>query len=135
MSNTKSSAAATTFTYFAVTMLFIIGILQAIAGFTAIAKDDVSIYAGTGDDSYVLSLDTTQWGWIHLVVGIIVFCAGIGVLAGQVWARTVGVLVAGLSAIVNFAFIPVYPWWAIVIIALDVAVIWALTLHGRTVAE
>ena len=135
MSETKPSGFASGLSVFAAVMLFLIGIFQAIAGIAGIAKSDASIYAHTADNTYVLSLDTTQWGWVHLIIGIIVFCAGFGVLAGQVWARTVGVLVAGLSAIVNFAFIPIYPVWAIAIIALDVAVIWALTIHGRDVAR
>ena len=92
------------------------------------------MFAQTADNTYYLSLDTTSWGWTHLIVGIIVFLAGLGVLAGQVWARTVGVIVAAGSAIVNFAFIPVYPVWAIVVIAIDIAIIWALTAHGRDIA-
>ena len=72
--------------------------------------------------------------WFSLGAAMVV-AIGLGVLAGQVWARTIGVLVAGLSAIVNFAFIPIYPVWSIAIIALDVAVIWALTVHGRDVAR
>ena len=135
MSEIRPSGAAVAFAFFAAAVLMIIGVFQAIAGITAIAKDTATIYANTADNSYVFSLDTTQWGWIHLILGIVVFLAGLGVLAGQIWARTVGVLVAGLSAIVNFAFIPVYPLWSIVIIALDVAVIWALTLHGRDVTK
>jgi hypothetical protein len=134
MSTVQRSATAVGFTVFAAAMLMIIGVFQAIAGLAAIAKDDASVYARTDDASYYLSLDTTQWGWIHLVIGIVVFCAGLGVLSGQVWARTVGVIVAGASAIVNFAFIPIYPVWSIVIIAVDVIVIWALTVHGRDIA-
>lgn len=135
MSDRQPSAAAIGWSAFAAIMLMLIGVFQVIAGFAALVKDDPSVYASTADSTYYLSLDTTGWGWTHLIVGVIVFCAGLGVLGGQVWARTVGVIVAGVSAIVNFAFIPVYPVWAIAIIAIDIAVIWALTAHGRDIAS
>jgi hypothetical protein len=68
-------------------------------------------------------------------VGVLVLCADFGVPAGKVWARAVGVIVAAISAVVNFAFIPIYPVWAVIIIALDVLVIWALTVYGRDLAR
>ena len=71
---------------------------------------------------------------VATTAGIIVVLAGIGLFSGAVWARTVGVIVAALSAIVNFAWLPWYPIWGIIIIAVDVAVIWALTAHGRDIA-
>lgn len=135
MSETKPSGAAIGFSAFAAIMLLTIGVFQVIAGISAIAKDDAVIFANTAEKSYFLHLSTSGWGSIHLVLGIVLFLAGLGVLSGQVWARTVGVVVAGVSAIANFAFIPIYPVWSIIIIALDVAVIWALTAHGRDIAN
>jgi hypothetical protein len=129
----QRSGMAVGFTFFASIMLLIIGVFQVFAGFAAILKDGATVYASAGDANYVISLSSKGWGWTHLILGIIVFMAGIGVLAGQVWARTVGVIVASVSAIVNFAFIPIYPFWAIVIITLDIFVIWALTVHGRDI--
>jgi hypothetical protein len=129
----ERSSTAVGFTMFASIMMLLIGVFQGIAGLTAIFKDDASIYVNTNDASYILSLDTTTWGWIHLLIGVIVFLAGIAVLAGQVWARTVGVLVAAGAIIANFAFIPIYPIWSITIITLGVFVIWALTVHGRDI--
>jgi hypothetical protein len=129
----ERSGAAVGFTYFASIMLLLIGVFQAIAGLTAIVKDEANIYVNTQDASYILSLDTTTWGWVHLLLGIVVFLAGLGVLAGQVWARTVGVLVAAGAIIVNFAFIPIYPIWSLAIITLGVLVVWALTVHGRDI--
>jgi hypothetical protein len=70
---------------------------------------------------------------IHLVAGVIILLAGFGLFSGAVWARTVGVTLAVLSAIANFLTIPYYPLWSILIIALDIFVIWALTAHGRDV--
>ena len=73
------------------------------------------------------------WGWVHLLLGVVLILSGLGIMTGNVLARTVGVFVAALSMIANFAFIPYYPIWSIAIIAIDVAVIWALTAHGRDV--
>lgn len=131
----RPSGVAIGFTAFAAIMLLVIGVFQMIGGISAIANDDSTIYTRVGDETYWLHLNTAGWGWTHLIIGIVVFLAGLGLLAGQVWARTVGVIVAGLSAIVNFAFIPIYPVWSIVIIAIDVAIIWALTAHGRDIAR
>ena len=75
----------------------------------------------------------TTWGWVHLILGIVVFIAGISLLSAQVWARTVAVIVATVSIIVNFAWLPWYPLWSLLIIAIDVAVIWAVTVHGRDI--
>lgn len=86
-------------------------------------------YAVTAD--YVFQFDVTAWGWIHLIAGVIVFFAGVGLLSGQVWARTVGVILAIGSILANFAWLPWYPFWSILMITFGVIVIWALTIHGR----
>jgi hypothetical protein len=112
---------------FAGVMMITIGIFQAFTGLVAIINDE--FYVITPD--YLLQFDATTWGWIHLIVGLIVLAAGFGVFSGNVLARTVGVLVALGSMLTNFAWLPWYPIWAITIIAIDVFVIWALTVHGR----
>ena len=135
MSDTAPSPWAAGYATFAAIMLIVIGVFQAMAGIAAIVNDDIVFWTNVDESSYVFSLDTAPWGWTHLIIGIVVFLAGLGVMSGQVWARTIGVIVAGISAIVNFAFIPVYPVWAIVIIAIDVTIIWALTVHGRDITK
>lgn len=132
MSNERSGTAVG-FTIFASIMLLAIGMLQGLAGLSAIVKDDNTLWLRGEEFNYFITFDTAGWGWTHLILGVIIFLAGLGVLAGQVWARTVGVIVALISLVVNFLFIPVYPLWAIVIITLDVLVIWALTAHGRDI--
>ena len=117
-------------TYFAATMMVLIGIFHAIAGLVAIVDDE--FYVATR--KYVFELDTTQWGWIHLIVGILIALAGFGLLSGSVLSRTIGVIMAGISAVAGFAWLPYFPVWGVVIIAMAVAVIWALTAHGRDVA-
>ena len=131
MSQHQVSGWAVGWMMFAAMMMGIAGVFQVIAGIAAIAQDE--IYAVTPD--WTLSLDVTTWGWIHLVVGVVLLLSAFGVLSGNLAARTVGVVVAALSAIVNFAFIPYYPIWALTVIAVDVAVIWALTAHGRDLAD
>jgi hypothetical protein len=129
----RHSGTAVGFTVFASVMLLLAGIFQFLAGLSGVIKDDSTIYAATADTTYAFSFNTAGWGWAHMLVGVVVFLAAIGLMFGQVWARTVGVLMAAVSAITNFVFIPVYPWWSITMIALCVAVIWALTLHGRDI--
>ncbi|MET0799830.1 MAG: hypothetical protein ABWZ53_01485 [Actinomycetota bacterium] len=125
----QPSSGAVGWTMFAGVMLMLIGAFHAIAGLSGIIKDD--FYAVT--PNYVFEFDATTWGWTHLIGGIIVLFAGFGVFRGAVWARTVGVIIAAVSALVSFAWIPVYPIWSIVVIAIDVTVIWALTAHGRDI--
>ena len=119
------------FTAFAGVMMIMVGGFQILAGIAAIAKDQ--LYVAT--PNYILEFDATEWGWIHLLLGLLVLFAGFAVLSGQTWGRVIGILLAVLSALANFAFIPVYPFWAITIIALDVFIIWALAAHGRDIAR
>jgi hypothetical protein len=111
---------------FAATMMILIGVFQAINGIAAISKDEFFVVT----DDYVYNLDTTAWGWIHLILGIIVALAGVFLIAGRAWAGIVALVLAALQAVSMFFFIPYYPFWAILVIALDVFVIWALTRPG-----
>ncbi|MCE0761516.1 hypothetical protein LWC35_01090 [Pseudonocardia kujensis] len=129
---TSSTATAwsTGFAMFAGAVLIVVGICQALAGISALFRDQV--YVATAN--YIYSFDITTWGWVHLVLGVALALTGLGVIQGQTWARVVGILLASLSIIANFMFIPHYPIWSIVIIALDVAVIWALVREQRQLA-
>ena len=130
MSDNQVSGAAIGWSAFAAFMLMMLGIFQALAGIAAIANDEA--FAVTED--YVIKLDTTQWGWVHLIIGILVFLAGLGIFSGNVLARTVGVLVAIGSAVSAFIYLPIQPVWSSILIAVAVSVIWALTAHGRDIA-
>ena len=81
-------------------------------------------------DGLVVNVDYTAWGWTHLLLGILLIAAGYAVFSGRVWGRTLGVIAAILSAVVNFAFIPAYPVWSLLIITVDILVIYALIAHG-----
>jgi hypothetical protein len=127
----ERSGVAAGFSVFAAIMMMMLGIYQAIAGLVALVNDEFFVVG----EEWVFKFDATTWGWIHLLIGIVVALAGAGVLTGAVWARTVGVALALLSGLAAFAWLPWYPIWALVLIALDVFVIWALTAHGRDVAR
>jgi hypothetical protein len=127
----EPSGLAIGFILFAGMLMIMVGIFQALAGVVGIVNDN--FYVITRE--YVFKFDTTTWGWIHLIVGVVVALAGAGVLAGRMWGRVIGIIVAIISAITAFIFIPAYPFWALLLIALDVFVVWALAAHGREVAE
>ena len=131
MSDNQPSGMAVGFTAFAGVMMIMVGVFQAFAGFAALLKDTVYV---VGVD-YAFSFDATTWGWIHLLIGLILIAAGYGVFSGSVVARTIGVLIAGVSAVANFVFLFAWnqPFWSMLIIAIDVIIIWALTMHGRDI--
>ncbi len=126
----RPSGAAVGFTLFAAVMMIMIGVFSALWGFSAILKDEFFVVA----PNYLYDIDVSAWGWIHLILGVVVALAGFSLTTGAVWARTVGVILAVLSAIANFLVIPYYPIWSIIVIALNVFVIWALTARAGDVA-
>ena len=101
------------------------GAFQAIAGLVGVFENE--FYVATRN--YLFQFDATSWGVIHLLVGVLVGFAGFSVMSGRTWARVFGIVLVGLSALTNFAWIPYYPFWAVLIIALDVIVIWALAVY------
>ncbi len=111
---------------FAGIMLIIGGTLGAIQGLVAIVNDEWVVFTNRAD----IYLDISEWGWVHLVVGALVALAGVGIFSGNVLARAVGVIVASLSLLANFLWLPAYPLWSLIMITIDVLVIWALTAHG-----
>ena len=117
--------------YFAAVMMIMAGVLGAINGIIALVNDEWVVWTNRGD----LYLDLTEWGWVHLGVGIVLVLAGLGLLTGNVLARIVAVVLACLSIIVNFLYLPAFPIWAIIVIAIDVFVIYALTAHGGELRE
>jgi hypothetical protein len=117
--------------YFAGFMMMMLGILQGIAGLAAIFKDDFYVVA----QNQLLVFNYTTWGWINLILGIIILMAGLEVMRGALWARMVGVFLAGLSLIANMGFLNAYPLWSILMIVIDVFVIYALIVHGGELRE
>ena len=131
MAQREPSGAAVGWTAFAAFMMIMLGAWWIIAGLVALVNDDFFV----ATRKYVFRFDATTWGWIHLIVGILILLAGFGLFSGAIWARTVGVLLALLATLIGFAWLPWYPFWAILFIAASIAVIWALTAHGRDVTR
>ncbi|WMX48723.1 hypothetical protein RGF97_02440 [Streptomyces roseicoloratus] len=103
------------------------GIMALLGGISAIAKDDVFL----ATRNYVYQINLTGWGWIHLILGIVITLTGIALFTGATWARVVGVGLAGLSMIANFMWLPYTPWWALLLIAIDALIIWGLCVAPR----
>jgi hypothetical protein len=111
---------------FAAALLIIVGTFQALEGLAAIINDEFFVVTR----NYAFDLDVTAWGWIHLIIGVLIVAVGFGLFARKAWAGISALFLAMLSAITNFFFIVYYPWWALLVIAIDVWVIWALTRPG-----
>ena len=116
--------------FFSGILMVMLGMFQAVIGIVALVKDD---YFLVGRHGLVLALDYTAWGWVHLLIGTVAVAAGYGVLAGQTWARVIGVVLAMVSALTNVVFLPAYPFWSVIVIVIDVLIIYALSMHGREV--
>ncbi|WP_432057388.1 DUF7144 family membrane protein [Streptomyces sp. bgisy022] len=123
------SAWATGWTAAAAVLMTFGGIMAIFQGAAAIANDDVFVV--TDDFAYAFNL--TGWGWVHLVLGVLVMLAGISLFRGATWARVVGVALAGLSMVANFVWLPHAPVWSIVLIVIDGFIIWALCAPRREV--
>jgi hypothetical protein len=108
-------------------MMIMLGTFHAIQGLVALLRDE---YYLVGKNGLTVEVDFTTWGWAHLILGAVVVATGVAVLYGQTWARVTGVVIAMMSAIVNIAFLAAYPIWSTMMVAFDVLIIWALTVHG-----
>jgi len=116
---------------FAAAMMILVGSFNAIEGFVALLNGNWL----ASNTALPITFDYTTWGWTWLIFGSVVALAGIGVLAGQMWARVVGVVFAGLDAVAQLVWLPAYPVWGVIVIAVDVIVIWALTVHGGALRD
>jgi hypothetical protein len=115
---------------FAASMMVLVGVFQFFTGLAALVDDQFYVV----NDHYAFNLDVTAWGWIHLILGIVVAVSGAYLFAGRPWAAAVAIVIVILSAISNFFLIPYYPFWAILVIAIEVFVLWALTRPGVATA-
>jgi hypothetical protein len=127
----ETTSWAVGFILFAAIMMLMSGVFQALTGLVAIFENE--FYVQTRN--YLFQFDATTWGWIHLLIGLVVAFGGWGLLSGRTWARALAITLAVLSAIANFAFIPYYPFWSLLIIVLDVVVIWAIAAHGGAMRD
>jgi len=112
-------------------MLIIVGVFDIIAGLVALVNDEFYVIGR----EWVFEFDVTAWGVIQIIIGIVLLLSVVAVSFKNKAARVVGVIVAGLAAIANFAWLSYYPVWAITVIAICLAIIWALTAHGHDMAD
>lgn len=131
MTERQPSGWAIGWTAFAGILMMMMGFWWIISGFVALLDSEFYIVTLR----WIFQFDVSVWGWIHLILGIVILASGCGLFLGAVWARIVGVILAGLAGLLAFAWLPYYPVWAILFIAISVAVIWALTVHGRDITE
>lgn len=107
---------------FAATLMLIIGTYQIFVGLAAIIQDSFFVVGA----NYAYEFDTTAWGWIHLIIGVLAVVAGFFLFTGATWAKVIAIALAVVSAIANFFFLPYYPIWSLLLIGLDIFVIWAI---------
>jgi hypothetical protein len=107
---------------FAGVLLTIVSVWQILEGIAALANDTVFVRS----TNYTFEFDVTAWGWIHVIVGLIGLGTGILIVMGQTVGWLMGIFIAAMSTVSSFMFMPYYPFWSLMVIALDVLVIWAL---------
>ena len=130
MSN-QSSSWAIGWTACAAIMMLVTGIWWLIAGLVAVFEDTFFVVT----EDYIFKFDATVWGWIHIGLAVLVMAAAYGLFVAATWARVVGVIMAVLSGLLAFAWIPYYPVWGILFVVASVFVVWALTVHGEDIAQ
>lgn len=127
----EASGWAAGWTVFAAVMLIMNGFWNVIAGLVALFQGEFYLVGR----EYIFEFNVTAWGWIHLILGVVMFLAGVALFRAAVWARTVGVILAVVGGIAAFAWLPHYPVWGALMIASAIFVIWALTAHGEDITS
>jgi len=117
---------------FAGTMMAILGVFHMFEGLIALFRNSVFVFPTTG---LTVQVSYTQWGWLQLIAGALVFATGLALFTGRMWARTLGVILVSVSALINFAFANVYPFWSLTLLAIDFFVIYAIIAHGSEMKE
>jgi hypothetical protein len=112
---------------FAGTMMMILGVFHMFEGLIALFRHTEIAFPASG---LTVQVSYTQWGWLQLLAGVLVFFAGLGLFTGRMWARTVGVILVSISALINFAWANLFPFWSLTLLALDFFVIYAIIAHG-----
>ena len=112
---------------FAGTMMMFLGGFHMFEGLVALFRHTEIAFPTSG---LTIQVSFTQWGWLQIIAGALVFVAGLGLFTGRMWARVLGVILVAISAFVNFAWATIYPFWSITLLAIDFFVLYALIAHG-----
>jgi hypothetical protein len=118
-------------TAFAGILMIMTGAFHVLQGLVALLNDEFYVVGR----EYIFQFDVTAWGWVHILLGLVVAFAGVALFRGAVWARTIAVIMASVSLVASFAWMPHYPLWSLTIIAFDVLVIWAAVFHGPNLVD
>ncbi len=113
----------------AAVVLILAGVMHAMQGVVGLATNEFYVVTRR----WLFEFDVTTWGWIHILVGLLGAGTGVALLLGASWARILGVIIASVSVIANFLWLPYYPLWAVIIIAFDLFVIWALIVSWQDI--
>lgn len=125
--NTDPVTGWTGWVVFAAVFMMIIGALNAIQGLGAIFRDEAYWLTISGD---VLVFDTTTWGWVHLLVGLAMIAVGVMLMQGSTFARVIAIALVAVNLLAQFTSANMYPFWAMIVIAIDIVIIYALVVHG-----
>ncbi|MEV7007088.1 hypothetical protein [Streptosporangium sp. NPDC051022] len=117
--------------WFAGMVMIMDGLFNVINGLYAIFSDNLYVQTRRG----WLAFDLAPWGWVHLIIGVLLVIVGIAVSLGLEWARVVAIILVIINAVTQMAWIAVNPWWSMIVIAVDVVVLYALIVHGREAAS
>lgn len=128
---TNDSSGWVGWVYFAGVLLLVRAFFQGLFGLVALSKDD--FYLVTNNN--LVAFDYSSWGWMHLVLAVVLLTAGFSVFSGGFWGRAIGVLAASLSMFANLVFMPAYPLWSIIALIIDMFIIYALIVHGSEVRQ
>ena len=120
---TREVRGPTGWVIFAGSMMVIVGFLNFFYGLAAIVNDEVVVVGGHG----AIIADLTAWGWVTLILAVVLVLTGFGLFTGAAWARAVGVVIVALNAIEQVWVFPAAPLWAFIVILLDVIIIYNLT--------
>jgi hypothetical protein len=129
-SQSGPSGAAMGFTAMAAILMMLSGGANILEGIAAVIRGSYFVTL----PNYAYNTSVSGWGWTHLIFGIVVFLAGACLFLDMLWARVAGVILASVSLLLNLVYIPYFPVWSIIVIALDAFVIWALLTPRRRYA-
>jgi len=107
-------------------LMLVIGCFNVVGGIAALINDEVF---AQGKHVTVL-FDLTQWGWVHLILGAGLVVVGAALINGSDWARLPGAVLVLANLLSQFMTLPAYPFWALLVMAFDGVVLWAIVAHG-----
>ncbi|WP_341945698.1 hypothetical protein [Microbacterium sp. LWH11-1.2] len=135
MSSTRASTGSSAWTgwaAFAGVIILISGIFGLLQGLVILLGPRASYVVVDGS---LFLFDVTGWGWWHVVIGALLTITAFALFSGATWARVVAVILAVISAAGQLLVMPLQPWWSVIVIAIDVLIIYALTAHGHELSE